>query len=137
MALPYFTAPSKKALLQAGFNAEQAQAIRDLLHGIVKPGAYASVRHWRAECYHPPTHIECVMCAIDEIIHGCGTESIWGEKDEQWPVAEYVNTGDTYSATILYCYETHTFRLTTWGGFYERYARRFHLEGWREHCADD
>ena len=137
MALPYFTAPSKKALLQAGFNAEQAQAIRDLLHGNVKPGAYASVLHWRAECYHPPTHVECVMCAIDEIIHGCGTESIWGETDEQWPLAEYVNTGDTYSATILYCYKTRAFRLTTWGDFYERNARRFHLEGWREYCTVD
>ncbi len=135
MALSYFNAPGKKALLQAGFNAEQAQAVRDLLHGIVKPGAYASVLNWRAECYNPPTHVECILCAIDEIILGCGTESIWGEENEKWPVAEYVNTGDTYSATILYCYETRTFRLTTFGDFYERNVRRFHLEGWRVHAA--
>jgi hypothetical protein len=35
-------------------------------------------------------------------------------------VAEYVNMGDTYNATILYNVKSQNFYVTTWGDFVER-----------------
>ena len=38
-------------------------------------------------------------------------------------IALYVNEGDTYSQTLLYDTEFHTFYLTSWGDFLERWER--------------
>ena len=53
--------------------------------------------------------------AINELVGGFGVEGIEVEGEF---VADYVNTGDTYSATILREYgiwNTSEYRLTTWG----------------------
>jgi len=38
---------------------------------------------------------------------------------------EYVNTGDTYNTTLIYDYKTGRFYIGSWGGWVERYPRRF------------
>ena len=65
------------------------------------------------------------LIAIDQLIDGHGIESVALEQDEygyaDWnsPSFEYVNTGDTYSATIV-LYQGD-FYLTTWGDAYEEW----------------
>lgn len=58
----------------------------------------------------------------DRAIEGYGVESI------RCPVhglqAVYVNTGDTYSATLLCNIATGAWRITTWGDYVEAYERR-------------
>ena len=60
-----------------------------------------------------------------------GVEAIRGEKerDDYWAntVALYVNTGDTYSATLLYDRVREKFEVTTYGDFVEKYTRRYDI----------
>lgn len=56
------------------------------------------------------------MECINETIGGHGVEALG---DNMEPAALYVNTGDTYSPTLLYSYNSDTIRLTTWGDFAE------------------
>jgi hypothetical protein len=109
-------APSKQRLIEAlGLTAEQADLIRALIHKTVKtwdPALFPETAEWVRQCYHRPPYVERLLSAINETMQGHGVEHI-GEN------ALYVNTGDTYSPTLLYDYSTGTIRLTTWGDFVE------------------
>jgi len=43
-------------------------------------------------------------------------------------LAEYVNTGDTYNATILWDTDAQLFYLTTWGDWYEAWEHAYDQE---------
>lgn len=74
-----------------------------------------------------PLHYEKavnVLKEIDDLIEGSGVEAVRTENahvDNYYfdIVATYVNTGDTYSTTIVHDSETGEFLLTSWGDFYE------------------
>lgn len=78
-------------------------------HELDREAIYAaspSTEQWaEQECYHRPSMPAIRMHAIDRIIGGSGVESI--EKPDAHgdgrysDYIDYVNTGDTYSATIL------------------------------------
>lgn len=65
-----------------------------------------------------------------------GVEAMWVSDDGELHqrgygdiVAEYVNTGDTYAATVIYDYEVDKFMITGWGDWVERWEKqRFELE---------
>jgi hypothetical protein len=63
------------------------------------------------------------MCALNELIGGFGVESIRleGSWDSYYgdSAAEYINTGDTYSATIVHDLREDEYEFTTWGDWYE------------------
>ena len=56
------------------------------------------------------------MECLNETMQGYGVEALG---DNMQPSALYVNTGDTYSQTLLYSYKSNTIQLTTWGDFAE------------------
>ena len=123
-------APSVKALLDAfpDLTRERVATIRAVIHGSVKPEDVSpATAKWVDACYHRPSVGERKMSALDELIGGSGAEAIWSHDDIAWPVAEYVNTGDTYSATILRV-RGGRYLLTTWGDWYERNERRLRLK---------
>jgi hypothetical protein len=79
---------------------------------------------WLNSCYHPPRTIELILEALNELLGGHGVEAIQHEEiyvDRYHGniVASYINTGDTYSPTILLDHIKNRWRLTTWGDFYE------------------
>lgn len=63
---------------------------------------------------------------VDSIIDGHGVETLWepysdgSENKTRPPLAYYVNTGDTYSATLLWDCRKRRWVLSSWGDFYER-----------------
>lgn len=67
------------------------------------------------------------MHAINALIGGHGVEYIGAEGDRVFMSygIEYVNTGDTYNATVIYDYKTGRFSVTTVGDVIERNPRRF------------
>lgn len=75
---------------------------------------------WLRQCYHRPSARELAHHAIDVLIGGFGVEAIQSDGDI---LATYSNTGDTYSATVLYDEEWKEFIVTSWGGWLEEYER--------------
>jgi hypothetical protein len=115
-------APSIKTLTtQLHLTEEQAKTVRGLIRREVRTENETQFPHtfrWIQSCYHRPRWIERVMECINEEIGGSGVECIEGE-DFRQPDFLYINTGDTYSATIVYAYKQGTFRVTCWGDLVE------------------
>lgn len=66
--------------------------------------------------------VEDVLRNVNAIIGAHGVEALSAPHDDGTPnpIAYYVNTGDTYSATLLWDVRKKRFELTTWGDWYER-----------------
>lgn len=128
--LRYRKAPSVKRLIRyLGITKDIAEQIRDLIHGHKSPKDYDSVKDWTRQCYNMPSHPELVMCAINELIAGYGTEGISSESFSCYkPVIEYVNMGDTYTSTIYYSYDTENYYLGSYGDWVEMNERKYHLQ---------
>lgn len=73
-------------------------------------------KHAKAGSRHKAQH------AADKAIQGHGVESI--RCPSRGLMAVYVNTGDTYSATLLCNISTGAWRITTWGDYVEAFERR-------------
>jgi len=125
-----YSAPSKSRLVSAlNITPEQADTIRGLIQGKIatrNPDLFPASNRWFQSCYNEPRRLDRILACINEVMQGSGVEAIWGE-DQFWPAADYINTGDTYSATILFNRKTGSFSLTTWGDFYERNQSRYSL----------
>lgn len=99
-----------------------------IIRGRVKPEdhprRFPATNYWLTSCYHFPRRKEIKMEALNELLQCCGVEaiSVEGEFIDSYHrdiVATYLNTGDTYSPTILYDNRNSVFKLTSWGDFYE------------------
>lgn len=69
-----------------------------------------------------PRDVEAALEAADKAIGGYGTESIRGNGWRPYWMdarASYVNTGDTYSSTILYDVGRDRFAITSYGSWIE------------------
>jgi len=62
---------------------------------------------------------------VDKIINAHGIEAIRGEYGI---VAHYVNTGDTYNATLLHDVNKNKLYLTTWGDWVEKNNRKYGID---------
>lgn len=100
---------------------EKKYEIDKVLRGQVDPLWFASVRNWRDRTYNPynkKEDWELKIHAIDAIMDTFGVETlIDGDK----AIASYVNTGDTYTPTVLYDHENEEFLVTSWDDFYEQW----------------
>lgn len=111
---------------------EQAQTVRDLLHGKIEPDdeqRFPKTVAWKKQCYNHPNRIDLLLEALNEAVEGHGTEPINIEKawvDRYWATccAVYVNVGETYAPTIIYDTASETFDLLSWGDMLERLERR-------------
>lgn len=77
-------------------------------------------------------NVDCegqAMQDLNELLGGLGVEPIRDPRDSDDVIAEYINTGDTYSGTILRDIETGEFLLTTWGDWCEEWENKV--------CADE
>ena len=72
---------------------------------------------WERQCFNPPNTLELKMHALNELLDCCGVECVHPEDDfmyqDIW--CEYLNTGDTYSTTIVFRHATGEFSLSCWG----------------------
>lgn len=64
--------------------------------------------------YNRPLLFECVMAYANELIGGHGVDGI---EDDNGDWLTYVNTGDTYSATLIHY--AGRYKLSTWGDMVE------------------
>jgi len=103
---------------------ENCQTILDLVEGKIEidptniPEKFKGTIGWVDQCHSYPSQQELVMKALDDMIDGFGIEAIRGPDDPDKILATYVNTGDTYSSTVVYDLEKDEYVLTTWGDWY-------------------
>ncbi len=99
---------------------------RDALSRIVEKHCPATAA-WIRACYHDPTarafsRREVVLAALDEIIGTCGVEALGpSDNDPHYvPRYSYLNTGDSYAATLVYKRDTDHIYVSSWGTIAER-----------------
>ncbi len=111
--------PSIKTL-EARLNIDRPTALRarKLMDGRLDPETFESVDRWVRQCYHKPNDTELIMSALDEVLGGFGVECIRENCDDS-PSADYINMGDTYNATVIYCYVRDRFIVGCWGDYIE------------------
>ena len=126
-----YTAPPASAIAAAmNCTLETAKSARSLMKGetrITGNPAFPATNNWIADCYHKPRRIDLILSALNELLECHGVEAFNTRQDQFHAIAEYLNTGDTYSATVLFRHDTGTFRITTWGDFFEKNEKRLGL----------
>jgi len=98
-----------------------ALAIRDIVKGYLNPREIPELEYLFGGFYNDPDRGYARLIALNFYLDGHGVEVIREEKSGMGKiVAEYVNMGDTYNATILYNIKSQNFYVTTMGDFVER-----------------
>ena len=73
-----------------------------------------------------------ILSDVNKLIDGHGVEAIRGEYHvdnyHHDIVATYVNTGDSYSPTVLYETETGRFLVTTFGDWVEKHSDKYRIQ---------
>lgn len=88
-------------------------------------GMFKSVQQLRKQCFNKPNSIEEKMVVLNELIDGCGIESIQVSEelyqDSYWCncIGTYINLGDTYITTIVYNTIDREFEVINWGDYFE------------------
>jgi len=116
-------APSIKTLCEGlDIDKDKAKLIRALIKKEQKTRdakLFPSTLAWIESCYHEPVWVERVLSCFNEILEGYGIEGIDGE-DFRCPLMSYVNLGETYQLTLLFCYKAQSFRVQSVGDYIER-----------------
>lgn len=119
--------PSVKTL-EAAFPGH-GKDLRKILEGVAIPkgvdklGKLTLTADWVRTCYHRPTQIEINMHAASELTGMHGTEALFGAQ-VKWPDMEYVNSGDTYTTTLIYDYLRGRYLVMSYGDWVEREERK-------------
>lgn len=71
------------------------------------------------ECYNPPTTSDVRLHCLDALLGTFGIEA-FQTRNGTW--VEYLNTGETYSPTIVRM--NGNYRIASWGDIAERYGSR-------------
>lgn len=91
--------------------------------GTVSSVEFKRLTSWLHQCYNEPPTIDKVLFLMNEILGTHGVEAVY--KDGVLPfdvLFEYLNTGSSYSPTILYFPQENRFRIGSWGDAVERYG---------------
>lgn len=114
---------------------ENCRTILDLVEGKIEVDLrshsekFKGTANWVDQCHSYPSPQELVMSALNDMIDGFGIEAIRNPDNSDHILATYVNTGDTYSVTVVYDHERDEYVLTTWGDWYS---------GWiQEQCEEN
>jgi hypothetical protein len=120
-------APSARRLTQALYcSDEQATLARALIRGeqtAWDKTLFPIANAWFDQCVHKPKRIDRILSCLNECLKMHGVEPICdgGQRmDGSHIVAEYLNSGDTYTPTLVFNWRTRAFSLTTVGDFVER-----------------
>jgi hypothetical protein len=103
--------------LEAVFGTRAAEA-RGILKHEIRLEKYASVQKILSNSYHTPWWIDQVMEALDEIAGTFGVEYLV-EQGREAARYLYLNTGDTYAATIIFDCRDKTIRISCVGDVVE------------------
>ena len=90
---------------------EDNQAVRE------HPAAIAR----RAECFHPPSLLDQRLHALNAAAETYGVEYI-AHRDDTYRETyglEYLNTGDTYTPTLIFDHARGSWRVGSWGDVVE------------------
>lgn len=81
----------------------------------------AGQKRW-AECYHPPACYDLRLHVLDAIAETFGVEYVASTKDSftQARGFDYLNTGDSYTPTIIRMAESGNYRVVRPGDLIER-----------------
>lgn len=112
--------PSIKTLSRVFSDPAAARKIFDMCHAELSTVPRVA-EHMRS-CYHKPSWVYCRMLALNDVdpsLHG--VESI--ETAAGGEYAEYINTGDSYTDTVIYW--RGAYRVQSVGDFIERSRVRF------------
>ncbi len=96
--------------------------IRGQLDPLNYPGHFPATEKWARSCYNPLPAKDTKLAALSELLGMHGVECIQGDWWDHYygdNVAEYLNTGDSYAATILLDHQRGKWLLTSWGDFVE------------------
>lgn len=107
-----------------------AKKVRLALEG---PGALPVDHDKYRQHYNPPSKLDRMLDAVNLLVEGFGIEPIrqaGGDCGGYWGdiVALYVNTGDTYSGTVLFDVDRDTFYATDYGTWVETAERTHRYE---------
>lgn len=119
----------KRIAQELNINQEAARIVRRIVRGeLSRQQLYAlstCVENWaERECYSRPSCAEVAMQVLNDIVGGYGVEGL--EKPDSHgdgrysDYINYINTGDTYSATILR--DGSRYWIGTWGDIAERFS---------------
>jgi hypothetical protein len=135
MALTGLRAPSVKRLVDAlKITPEKAMIARGLIQGIVRTKdekLFPKSNKLFNRCHHPMWRLDRILECLNELLEMHGVEYVSnGEQqmDGSHIVAEYLNSGDTYSMTLLFNHRSGAFSLTTLGDFVERNQHRYSIQ---------
>ena len=80
-----------------------------------------------AECYNPPKTYDVRLHVLNAIAETWGVEYVSHREDNFYSPRgfDYLNTGDTYTATIIRYCETGRYRVSSWGAEVETYPNRY------------
>ncbi len=116
-------APSIKTLCESlHLERDKAKLIRALIKKEQKTRdetLFPLTFEWIEQCYHAPNWVERVLSCVNEFLQGHGVEGIDGA-DFRFPLMAYVNIGETYQPTLLFCYKTQNFRVQSVGDYLEK-----------------
>lgn len=99
-----------------------AEMIRSLLKGEDDPRSFASASEWFRACYHKPNpdDPELILRAVSDLVDEHGVEMVSSESaDGDVATLTYINTGDTYAATLAFDGYEGEYLLTSWGAWVE------------------
>jgi hypothetical protein len=128
-----YNAPSKKALITAlNITPEQADTVRGLIRGETRtknPAQFPKSNAYFSKCHHEPKRLHRILECLNETLEMHGVECL-GEVKTYGPPAEYLNAGDTYTATLLFDHIAGNFKLTSWGDWYEHNENKAAFKNW-------
>lgn len=102
---------------------------RDALEALIAEKCPATDAYARS-CYNSPWtsgmwRRTMILHAIDKIVDTCGVEPLGPMNDHRVgyaPPYEYLNTGDSYAATLIYKRATDNLFIGDWGSIAEKHA---------------
>jgi hypothetical protein len=99
----------------------QGKRLRELITSEDAVYAHPAAIRWIRECYHLPSLSELRMHALNAELGFFGVEYVKGKGPghRTTPNFHYLNSGDSYNATIVR-FAGGAYRVTTWGDIVER-----------------
>lgn len=102
-------------------DAQAAALLHDILNGKHDPREVDRCDAWVRQCFNEPSLVEQQMAAADGLMECHGVEAILSEGSYGECLMSYVNTGDTYAATLVYDATKMEFSVSSWGDWVEAY----------------
>lgn len=113
--------PSMKTLTTGlGIDGPTARIVREILQGKLDPCEVSpAADRYRLSCFNPPDRYMLKLCAINEVLGLHGVEYVPKGSNQRSPGFEYLNTGDSYAATLIRI-DGGGYRVCSWGDLVER-----------------